>query len=158
MNGTLKTAAMLIACLGTLATVRLSPAQEPARVGIAAAPPPVLGMTHEAGWGGGLLSDLLLRQNGAFVYHHRLNPGEKEPKYETASGSMPPEEVARLVKAVADAGDGPGAKDAGSATFQWIDAVGKLQSRTYLMPSDPPCAGLLKMIDESARKHAAKPK
>ncbi len=109
-------------------------------------------MTYEGGWGGGVLAELIVTEEGDFEWRRRRDGGPKEaPQYEVLVGRSSVADVGRLIRQIEAAGPGPGADDAGILTVRWLDASGRAQMKAYLLPQKPPSSALLEAAEAFAR-------
>ena len=116
----------------------------PPEVGMKMTNSPVLSMKHTGGWATGVLGHFILEKDGTFQW---------QSKKGNATGTIPKEEVSRLVKDVSSAGAGPAAEDAGYVEFKWMSEDGKAGTRDYSFPSEEPCRRLLKAIEDLVTKY-----
>ena len=104
----------------------------------------VLIMKHTGGWGAGVWAEFHLKANGDFEYTERA-PRRQAVAPRTFRGRLSGEQIQALVRAVADAKDGPAAEDAGVVEFRWRDGD-KVAKRLYSLPREQPCADLMAAI------------
>ena len=110
-------------------------------------------MHHEEGWDVGTVRTFVLNDDGAFSW---VRWQDKKPA-ETLVGTLPKDKGQALMDHLAAAGAGVGAKDAGEATFEYVDSDKVNRKKQYTYPIGPPCSGLLTEIDLLARTHGKAP-
>jgi|GEM_PF-2820870 len=126
--------------------------------GAAAQPRQALQMVYRGGWGAGVLRDLRVSGDGQFGYvHRRVNKSDGTSTAIRLAGRLPEAKLKELLAAVAGAGEGPEAEDAGHILFEWTDEAGKRRSRSYTHPREGPCAELLDLVDGLARRYGRTP-
>jgi hypothetical protein len=107
-------------------------------------------MRYDGSWGRGLLQELSIKLDGQFI---------NESKNLRMTGKIPLDDLKKLIDEVVNADDGPGAEDADSVTFQWIETDGNKQSkRVYTYPARDPCKTLLIHINEAVKKYGKEEK
>jgi hypothetical protein len=111
-------------------------------------------MVIKAGYGphGGKEEErFTLNADGSFQHTQRTF-GAKET-VTVMTGSLKAEQVEELRKAIADAGEGAMAEDAGTVVFKWTDKAGKQQERLYMLPRKSPAKELVAKVRALVKAH-----
>ena len=107
-------------------------------------------MRYDGSWGRGLLCELTIKTDGQFV---------NDSKGIRMTGEIPKDDLKKIIDEIVNAGDGPGADDADSVTFNWHETDGNKRSkRFYTYPEREPCKTLLVHIDALVKKYGKEEK
>ena len=97
-------------------------------------------MQYRGGWGAGVLKEFFVTPGNRFQYRLRQD-ARAGATDTTVVGKLPAGALTGLVKKVAEAPKGPGADDAGSVSFVWMDKSGGKETKAYSMPTARSASG-----------------
>lgn len=115
----------------------------------------ILWMVHEDSWGVGTHAEFVLLDNLQYELKRLVDPKTNtaaggEHEYETIRGKMDKTSAQQLLNAVAGAGEGADAEDAGIVIFTWRNGFEEVNSRQYNFPPSNPPKNLINLITKKA--------